>query len=375
MTRKIIHVDMDAFYAAIEQRDHPEYRHRPVVVGGPPNSRSVVCTASYEARKFGIHSAMPSSQAYRLCPRAVFVMPRFAVYKEVSQQIISIFHEYTDLVEPLSLDEAYLDVTRNHKHNPSATWIAREVQSRIKQETGLTASAGVSYCKFLAKVASDYKKPAGLTVITPEEAQGFLDALPVAKFYGIGRITAARMQEHGIQQGSDLRAWSREDLARYFGKMGLYYYEMVRGIDERPVNIYRERKSLSLEHTFDTDIDDRNDMHQILEDLAQELENRMEKRALLGRTLVLKVRYEDFQRITRSQTVAYPLRSAAASAEIARELLSLTDAGRKKVRLLGLGFQNLVDENNMLEQTDEQLWLPFPGESGLQAKHADIVFK
>ncbi len=350
---------MDAFYAAIEQRDNPALRGKPVVVSGPPNSRSVVSTASYEARKFGIHSAMPASQAYRLCPQAVFVYPRFHAYKAVSQQIQAIFREYTDLVEPLSLDEAYLDVTFNHKNIPSATWVAREIQARIKKETQLTASAGVSYCKFLAKVASDFKKPAGMTVITPDQAQDFIDALPISRFFGIGKVTTSRMLEEGIKTGYDLRQRSREDLARLFGKMGLYYFDIVRGIDERPVNIHRERKSLSLEQTFEEDIDDKKMLESILSEFSTDLESRMEKKSLLGKTLVLKVRYDNFQRITRSQSLDIPSRDADSAWEMACALLQLTDAGKRKVRLLGLGYQNLIDENDIIEQTDEQLWLPF----------------
>ncbi len=358
--RKIIHVDMDAFFAAIEQRDHPEWRGKPLVVSGPPDSRSVVSTASYEARKYGIHSAMPSSQAFRLCPHAIFAYPRFSVYKEVSSQIQAIFRDYTDLVEPLSLDEAYLDVTENKKNNPSATWIAQEIRQRIYESTRLTASAGVSYCKFIAKIASDYHKPNGLTVILPEQAQEFLDALPVSKFFGIGKVTAGRMMELGIHYGRDLRRHSREELSSHFGKMGNYFYDIVRGIDDRPINLNRERKSLSVERTFEDDKDDWDEIEEIIEGLAHEVEQQMEKKGFLGRTMVLKIRYADFQRISRSQTLDIPTRDSSELAFMARSLLKMTEFGKRKIRLLGVGFQNLLHEKDIFEETDEQLWLPFP---------------
>jgi len=240
--RKIIHVDMDAFYASVEQRDHPEYKNKPLVVGGSPQGRGVVAAASYEARKFGIHSAMPASRAVKLCPNAIFVKPRFDVYKEVSHQIREIFFDYTDLVEPLSLDEAYLDVTENFKQNPSATLIAREIKRRVKQETGLTASAGVASNKFLAKIASDLDKPDGLSVITPEEAEEFIEKLPIGDFYGVGKATQKKMLTLGIKTGSDLKTWEEIDLVKQFGKSGHHYYRIARGIDNRLVKPNRIRK-------------------------------------------------------------------------------------------------------------------------------------
>jgi len=233
---------MDAFYASVEQRDHPEYKNKPLVVGGSPQGRGVVAAASYEARKFGIHSAMPASRAVKLCPNAIFVKPRFDVYKEVSHQIREIFFDYTDLVEPLSLDEAYLDVTENFKQNPSATLIAREIKRRVKQETGLTASAGVASNKFLAKIASDLDKPDGLSVITPEEAEEFIEKLPIGDFYGVGKATQKKMLTLGIKTGSDLKTWEEIDLVKQFGKSGHHYYRIARGIDNRLVKPNRIRK-------------------------------------------------------------------------------------------------------------------------------------
>ncbi len=232
--RKIIHVDMDAFFASVEQRDFPEYRNKPLVVGGSPQGRGVVAAASYEARKFGIHSAMPASRAVKLCPAAIFVKPRFDVYRAISNQIREIFFEYTDLVEPLSLDEAYLDVTQNHKNNPSATLIAREIKKKINAKTGLTASAGVSGNKFLAKIASDLDKPDGLSIITPEEAEPFIEKLEIGKFYGVGKATQKKMELLGIRTGADLKKWDEVDLVKQFGKSGHHYYRIVRGIDTRP---------------------------------------------------------------------------------------------------------------------------------------------
>ncbi|MEX2455980.1 MAG: DNA polymerase IV, partial [Balneolaceae bacterium] len=233
--RKIIHIDMDAFFASVEQRDFPQYRGKPLLVGGSPQGRGVIAAASYEARKFGIHSAMPASKAVRLCPSAIFVKPRFDVYKEVSQQIRAIFLDYTDLVEPLSLDEAYLDVTENHKGIPSATLIAREIKKRIKEETGLTASAGISENKFLAKIASDMDKPDGIYLISPERAEAFIEDLPIGKFHGVGKATQEKMERLGIHTGKDLKTWNEVNLVKHFGKSGHHYYRIARGIDNRIV--------------------------------------------------------------------------------------------------------------------------------------------
>ena len=264
LQRKIIHIDMDAFFAAVEQRDNPELRGKPVIVGGDPGGRGVVATCSYEARRFGIHSAMSCARAYRLCPQARFVPPRFEAYRTVSLQIREIFHQYTDLVEPLSLDEAFLDVTDNKPAIQSATWVAQEILQKIKQVTGLTASAGVSYNKFLAKIASDMHKPDGLTVVTPEQAKAFIEVLPVRRFHGVGRVTEKRMQTLGILTGADLKKRPQQELDKNFGKAGQYYYQIARGIDLRPVLPNRVRKSIGKETTLSEDIADRGQIMTIL---------------------------------------------------------------------------------------------------------------
>jgi DNA polymerase-4 len=342
-TRKIIHVDMDAFYASVEQRDFPHLKGKPVIVGGDPNSRGVVAACSYEARKYGIHSAMASSMAYRLCPRAVFVRPRFDVYRRVSQQIRHIFHEYTDLVEPLSLDEAFLDVTENKKGMLYAADMAKKILLEIFNRTGLTASAGVSFNKFLAKVASDYRKPHGLTVITPKLADQFIANLPIRKFHGVGRVTEQKMLALGIKTGADLKQRSREELVNRFGKVGNYYYDIAHGCDERPVNPTRERKSLGQEQTFDKDIDNKEEMISFLGEQARDIETYLKKYNLMGRTVTLKVKYFDFKSISRSITPGEPIREAAVIMKYAGPLLDKTEAGEKKVRLLGISISNFAD--------------------------------
>ncbi len=339
--RKIIHVDMDAFYASVEQRDRPELRGKPVVVGGPPNSRGVVCTCSYEARKFGIHSAMPSSQAYRLCPRAIFIKPRFDEYKRVSTRVREIFHEYTDLIEPLSLDEAYLDVTHNKKGMLLATEVAKEILRKIREKTGLTASAGVSFNKFLAKVASDVNKPNGLTVITPKMAPLFIDRLPIGKFFGVGKVTEKKMRELGIQNGADLKKLSREELIQRFGKAGGYYYSIAHAIDERPVNPNRIRKSVGQERTLSIDTDNRSEMLEKLASLAEGVEEYLKKHHISGRTVTLKIKFHDFKQVTRSITLPQPVDGAPEIIPYIEPLLDKTEAGRKKVRLLGITLSNL----------------------------------
>lgn len=341
--RKIIHVDMDAFYASVEQRDSPHLKGKPVIVGGDPNSRGVVAACSYEARKYRIHSAMASSVAYRLCPHAVFVRPRFDVYRKVSQQIRQIFHEYTDLVEPLSLDEAYLDVTENKKGMAYAADIAREILRRILEETRLTASAGVSFNKFLAKVASDYRKPHGLTVITPKLADPFIDRLPVRKFHGVGKVTEKKMLGLGIKTGADLKKRSREELVEKFGKVGHYYYDIAHALDERPVNPSRERKSLGQERTFSRDIDDKEEMMAVLSKLAGSIETYLKKYHLSGRTITLKIKYFDFISITRSFTPGEEIREAGVIMKYIGPLLDKTEAGQKKVRLLGISISNFIE--------------------------------
>ena len=356
--RKIIHVDMDAFYAAVEQRDNPQLRGKPVIVGGNPGSRGVVATCSYEARRFGIHSAMSSVRAYRLCPQAIFVRPRFEAYRAVSLQIRDLFHEYTDLVEPLSLDEAFLDVTDNKKDIKFATRVAREILLEISHRTGLTASAGVSYNKFLAKVASDVNKPAGLTVVIPEQAEDFIAELPIRRFHGVGRVTEKRMLARGIASGSDLRQRSLEELQRLFGKAGQYFYDISRGIDNRVVVPNRIRKSIGKETTLDEDCSDKGEMMIILGKLAEQVAALVQLYNTSGLTLTLKVRYGDFQSVTRGHTQANPVDDAETMLLLAETLLDKTEAGLRPVRLLGLTVSNLTTDILLAESA--QMDLPFP---------------
>jgi len=356
---KIIHIDMDAFYASVEQRDRPGLKGKPVIVGGDPQSRGVVAACSYEARKFGIHSAMASSTARRLCPGAVFIRPRFEVYKSVSSQIRDIFCEYTDLVEPLSLDEAFLDVTQNRKGMKSATLIAREIKKKIYERTGkLTASAGVSFNKFLAKVASDVNKPDGITVIPPEAADEFIEQLPIRKFFGVGRVTEEKMHGLGIKTGADLRKFNKTRLIQLFGKTGGYYYDIAHGLDERPVEPDRVRKSIGKETTLPEDIDDIEQMVEILENLSFKVENSLIRSEARGRTVTLKVKYFDFKSITRSITVEEPVESAVTIMKYVTPLLSKTAAGEKKVRLLGITISNFDDQDVCCDRCG-QLLLPF----------------
>lgn len=354
--RKIIHIDMDAFYASVEQRDFPEYRGKPVIVGGSPEGRGVVAAASYEVRKYGVHSAMPAAKAVRLCPQAIFVKPRFEVYRKVSEQIREIFFQFTDLVEPLSLDEAYLDVTENHLHMPSATLIAQEIRKRIKEKTRLTASAGVAYNKFLAKVASDLNKPDGIAVITPDKAEAFLEGLGIRAFHGIGEATEARMKGLGIATGKDLKKWSEIDLIEQFGKTGRHYYRIVRGQDTRVVKAHRIRKSIGKERTFSEDIDDMGWINNFFDELAEKVAASMQKKKVSGKTVTIKVRYDDFETITRSTSYSYHFNSADEIAESAKMLLEQTQAGDRKVRLLGITLSNL----NLNERGHfKQLTIPF----------------
>jgi DNA polymerase IV len=355
--RKIIHVDMDAFYASVEQRNNPSLKGKPVIVGGDPGSRGVVAACSYEARKYGIHSAMASSIAYRLCPHAIFMHGNFDEYQNVSDQIHEIFHEYTDLVEPMSLDEAYLDVTENKFGYPYATVIAREIRKKIFQTTRLTASAGVSFCKFLAKVASDYHKPDGLTVITPEEADSFIDRLPIGKFHGIGKVTEKKMMVRGIRTGGDLKKLSREDLVSLFGKFGEYYYDIAHGLDDRPVETDYVRKSIGKEETFEKDIDDLAEMSSILKSIAGRVALALEHHEAKGRTITLKVKFADFTCISRSVTIEEPCDNCEIILMHSRNLLARTEAGDKKVRLLGISISNLDIEG--IDLTEQQLILPF----------------
>ncbi len=331
---------MDAFYASVEQRDFPRYRRKPLAVGGPAR-RGVITAASYTARKFGVHAAMPTQLALRKCPGLVVIPPRFEVYRSVSRQLRYIFKDYTDLVEPLSLDEAYLDVTHNRRGLPSATLIAKDIKARIKQETRLTASAGVSMNKFLAKVASDLDKPDGLTVITPQQADQFIRDLPIEKFYGVGQVTAGKMRSLGIQTGADLLALSRDELVKYFGKVGLFYYRIARGVDERPVQPTRERKSIGAERTFDKDIMEREELLRRLEEVIKILWPRVEKTGVKGKTVTLKVKYHNFVLKSRSRSQPYPLVSKAEVREIAQELLCSTGLPSEPIRLLGVTISNL----------------------------------
>ena len=340
--RKIIHVDMDAFYASVEQRDDPSLRGKPVAVGG--QHRWVVTAASYEARKFGVRSAMPSVTARRRCPELIFVKPHFDVYRAVSQQIRAIFLSYTDLVEPLSLDEAYLDVSEDRLALGSARAIAEDIRRRIREETGLTASAGVSYCKFIAKLASDHRKPDGLTVITPERGPEFVGSLPVARFHGVGPVTARKMERLGIMTGADLREWSVPALQAEFGSSAEWYWRICRGIDEREVKPDRPYKSVSAERTFDEDLRDPDRLAAELERIAGYAWERVRRAEVTGRTVTLKVKYGDFSLITRSRSFAGPVPDQAAFAAAGQGLLAALHPLPKGIRLLGLGLHNLSED-------------------------------
>jgi DNA polymerase IV len=335
IVRKIIHVDMDAFYASVEQRDNPELKGLPVAVGGSAR-RGVVAAASYEARAFGVRSAMPSAEARRRCPELVFVKPRFEVYKEVSGQIRTIFLSYSPLVEPLSLDEAYLDVTEPLKGPPSATLIARSIKTEIRDFTGLTASAGVARNKFLAKVASGMNKPDGLTVIRPEEEEAFLEALEIERFFGIGPVMARRMREVGIHTGADLKARTQAELLQRFGKVGAFYYRIVRGEDDREVRPNRDRKSVGAEQTFSDDLANLEVMQMALEGIVTRVAERLERAGRRGRTITLKIKYHDFVQTTRSRSHSRPLEKAEELMEVASDLLCTPMIPDRPVRLLGL---------------------------------------
>lgn len=360
VSRKIIHVDMDAFYASVEQLDNPELRGKPLAVGGS-RERGVVAAASYEARKFGVRSAMPSKTAYQKCPDLIFVRPRFERYKEVSNLIHGVFREYTDLIEPLSLDEAFLDVTANKKGTPSATMIAKEIKERIKEVTGLTASAGISVNKFLAKIASDYDKPDGLTLIGPEKVIPFLEQLAIDEFFGVGKVTAEKMKKLGIHTGADLKKWPIESLKMHFGKAGRFYYHIVRGEDNRPVNPNRIRKSLGAENTFDHDLIEVADMKLALEPIIQTVVRRIEKAEAFGHTLTLKVKFTDFTQITRSKTRTDFFDSYDKIVENSFELLEQIDWEEFPVgvRLLGVTCSNFDTEQEEKQMAGKQLTLQF----------------
>jgi DNA polymerase-4 len=341
--RKIIHIDMDAFYASVEQRDDPELRGKPVAVGGS-EARGVVAAASYEARKFGVHSAMPSLTAKRKCPDLIFIKPRFDVYKAVSVQIREIFAEYTPVIEPLSLDEAYLDVTENLKGIVSATWIAEEIRLRIRAETQLTASAGVSYNKFLAKLASDHRKPDGLFVITPEMGPAFVEKLPVRRFHGVGPATARKMEQLGIRTGLELRAQTLDFLHQHFGKAGYYYYWAARGIDERPVRADRIRKSVGAENTFPVDLFTYETARDQLRDIVDTVWSYCERSGTRGRTVTLKIKFANFRQITRSRTGRVSIATRVELEQLGNALLEPLFPVAKGIRLLGISLSSLLTE-------------------------------
>ena len=351
--RKIIHVDMDAFYASVEQHDNPELKGKPVAVGGG-SKRGVVSAASYEARKFGVRSAMSGFIAKRNCPNLIFVKPRFDRYKEISQQVRSIFFEYTDLVEPLSLDEAYLDVTQNKKGNPSATLVAKEIRQKILDKTGLTASAGISINKFIAKIASDYNKPNGQKTVNPEEVISFLENLEIRKFYGVGKVTAEKMYKLGIFTGKDLKQKSLGFLDTNFGKSGSFYYKVVRGIHLSEVKPHRTPKSVGAERTFSENLSSEIFMLEKLENIANELERRLLKSKIAGKTITLKIKYSDFTLQTRSKTLPYFIAGKDLILETAKELL-YQEGLENSVRLLGISLANLNTEKKEKPTIEEMV--------------------
>jgi DNA polymerase IV len=352
MERKIIHIDMDAFYASVEQHDNPSLLGKPIAVGGS-EPRGVVATASYEARKYGVHSAMSGVIARRLCPTLIFVKPRFERYKEISSRIRNIFYEYTDLVEPLSLDEAYLDVTTNKKNLSSATLIAEQIRSKIFEQTGLTASAGISINKFIAKIASDYNKPNGQKTVPPSKVLSFLEGLDVKKFYGIGKVTAEKMYQKGIFTGADLRAKSLEELQSYFGNSGEYFYQIARGIHLSPVQPFRLIKSIGVEHTFEKNISSEIFMTEPLQQLSEEVSLRLSKKKLLAKTVTLKLKYSDFKIQTRSRTIPEFIGDSPTIYHIVKELL-YQEKLRESIRLLGVSLSNF---NYPIKEDKEPHWV------------------
>ena len=356
--RKIIHVDMDAFFASVEQRDNPRLLGKPVVVGGNPDSRGVVAACSYEARKFGVHSAMPCSKAYRLCPDAVFVKPRFEAYREASEQIHTVFSEFTDCIEPLSLDEAFLDVSDSTDFQGSATLIANEIRRRIRSRTRLTASAGVSYNKFLAKIASDMNKPDGLYLIEPEQAEAFIEQLDVRKFFGIGKVTEAKMHRHKIFTGKDLKARTELELTLLFGKSGRHYFNIARGVDERPVRQSRIRKSIGKETTFGEDIVDSELIWSTINQLTSRVVDILNDKSLQAKTATLKVKYSDFQLITRSKTVSKWIVTEQEVLECLTELAEKTELGHRPIRLVGVSLSSLLSSEESEKVKTEVQQIP-----------------
>ena len=334
---------MDAFYASVEQRDNPKLRGKPIAVGGGAH-RGVTTTASYEARKYGVRSAMPGYMAKRLCPQLIFVPPRFDAYKEVSSQIREIFHRYTDLIEPLSLDEAFLDVTDNKKNIQHGMVVAKEIMLSVKEETQLSCSAGVSYCKFLAKIASDLRKPFGMTIIRPDQAEAFLEELSIKKFFGVGKVTAAKMSSLGIHTGADLKKFTKIELAQAFGKSGSFYYDIVRGIDNRPVNPSRIQKSLAVERTLNDDLSTIEEIEPILLKIIDKFCERLAKADNYGRTLTLKLKTSDFQIITRSLSKDYFIKNEEEISILVFKLLEENIDSFTKIRLIGISASNLENE-------------------------------
>jgi DNA polymerase IV len=356
--RKIIHIDMDAFYASIEQRDNPDLKGKPIAVGGSPEGRGgVVATASYEARKFGVRSAMSSKKAVQLCPQLIFVRPRFDVYAAVSRHIREIFGRYTDLIEPLSLDEAYLDVTVDKQHIGSAIEIARHIKKAINDELRLTASAGISVNKFVAKIASDIDKPDGLTFIGPSKIEKFIESLPVEKFFGVGKVTAEKMKSMGLHTGADLKRLSEAELLKHFGKPGKFYYKIVRGTDDRDVQPYRETKSIGAEDTFPYDLKDVEEMYEELKRIAHIVHERLQKHQLKGRTITVKIKFHDFKIVTRSHSLPKVVDDLETILLTAKTLLEGVEMQEKKVRLLGLSLSNFKDMPAGRKELPDQLTL------------------
>lgn len=352
--RKIIHIDMDAFYASVEMRERPQYKDRPLVVGGSPQSRGVVCAANYEARKYGVHSAMPCARAYQLCPQAVFVRPRFNLYREASAQVREVFELFTDIIQPLSLDEAWLDVTVNKLNNPSATLIAKQIKTKIFDKTGLTCSAGVSFTKMLAKLASDENKPDGLTVITPQLAIEYMLNLKLRRIPGVGNVLEKKLKQHQLVFGRDLLPFTRVELGIKFGNMGGYLYKAIRAQIDNEVKVDSKRKSISVERTFNKDLSFGEEMNLELAHLTEELLRRMSAKKIHGKTLVLKLKFANFEQITRSHTCPQILYDRQQIQSLALTKLEQLDEAYKsrKVRLLGLGIAGLEDQKEAIPKVE-----------------------
>lgn len=345
--RAIIHIDMDAFYASVEQKDHPELKGKPVIVGGSPTSRGVVCSASYEARRYGIHSAMPCAKAYRILSNAVFVQPHFQRYEEISREMMCIFHQYTNDVEPLSLDEAYLDVTESPFLKTTVTNLAREIKEKIFLQTGLTASAGVGPNKFIAKLASDYRKPNGLVVVKPPEVKNFITPLPIGKMWGVGEVTEKHFKSLGIQTIGDIRKLSLKKMLDEFGKSGFFYYKLAQGEDDRRIEASSEYKSIGQETTFEKDTLDMDFMKEILKGLSQTVAERLVSNEIKAHTVTLKVKYHDFKLVTRSRTLPSPVQKNSDIMNTIEGLLTKTQAGQKEIRLLGISVSNFSPKDSL----------------------------